>query len=87
MDGVSGEILYASLALKQFGLTDATLQESCFRIYNDRLIDHCAHIPDRLFGVGTISTYRIENAVRWARSSSPQKRRHAWRHDLAGPSS
>ena len=64
MDGVSGEILYASLALKQFGLTDATLQKSCFRINNDRLIDHCAHIPDRLFGVGTISTYRIENAVR-----------------------
>ncbi len=66
MDGVSGEILYASLALKQFGLTDATLQESCFRIYNDWLIDYCAHTPERLFGVGTISTYRIDNAVQEA---------------------
>ena len=63
MDGVSGEVLYASLAMNQFGLTDAALQEACFRVYNDWLIEYCSHVPDRLFGLGLISTYRIDNAI------------------------
>ncbi len=64
MDGVSAEILYPSLAMDQFGLKDAELQEACFRVYNDWLIEYCSHAPDRLFGVGNISTYRLDSAVR-----------------------
>lgn len=64
MDGVSGEILYPSLAMDQFGLPDAALQEACFRVYNDWLVEYCAHAPDRLFGVAPICTYRIDNAVK-----------------------
>jgi len=63
MDGVSAEILYPSLAMDQFGLRDAALQEACFRVYNDWLIEYCAHAPARLFGMGIISMYRIENAI------------------------
>src|SRR3954468_23225916 len=63
MDGVSSEVLYASLALNQFGIADAELQEACFRVYNDWMIEYCSHAPDRLFGLGLISTYRIDNAV------------------------
>lgn len=66
VDGVSGEILYPSLAMDQFGLTDAALQEACLAVYNDWLIEYCDYAPDRLFGVGAISTYRIDNAIREA---------------------
>ena len=63
-DGVSGEVLYPSLPLRQFGMTDAAFQEACFRVYNDWLIEYCAYAPDRLFGVALISTYQIDNAVK-----------------------
>jgi predicted TIM-barrel fold metal-dependent hydrolase len=63
MDGVSCEVLYASLALNQFALTDAELQEACFRVYNDWLIEYCSHAPDRLIGLALISAYNIDNAI------------------------
>lgn len=64
VDGVSGEVLYPSSAMDQYGLPDAVLQEACFRIYNDWLIDYCAHAPERLWGVAAISLYRIDEAIR-----------------------
>ena len=66
MDGVSAEVLYPSLALDQFGLSDAQLQEACFAVYNDWLSEYCSHSPDRLYGMGCISAYRIDNAVKEA---------------------
>lgn len=64
VDGVSGEVLYPSLTLTQFGMKDAALQEACFRTYNDWLIQYCSHCPERLFAVGTISAYNIDNAIK-----------------------
>jgi predicted TIM-barrel fold metal-dependent hydrolase len=62
-DGVSGEVLYPSLAMDQYSLEDSRLQEACFRVYNDWIIEYCAVAPERLFGIGMISTYNIEHAV------------------------
>src|SRR3954468_1137966 len=61
-DGVSAEVLYPSLTMDQFGLEDPELQEACFRIYNDWLIEYCNYCPERLFGVACISSYRIDQA-------------------------
>lgn len=63
MDGVVQDILYPSFALELFGLTDPVLQQACFSVYNDWLIDYCSAAPDRLFGVATLSTYDIGWAV------------------------
>src|SRR5256886_8514273 len=63
VDGVSGEVLYPSFALDLFGLQDAALQEACFRVYNDWILEYCAVAPDRLFGVACISTYDIAHGV------------------------
>ena len=63
VDGVSGEVLYPTLALDQYGIADATLQEACFRVYNDWLIDYCSYAPDRLFGIGMIAAYDSGPAV------------------------
>src|SRR5438094_9535220 len=48
VDGVSAEVLYPTLGLRLFGLDDRELQEACFRLYNDWIIDYCAPAPERL---------------------------------------
>jgi predicted TIM-barrel fold metal-dependent hydrolase len=63
-DGVSAEVLYPTLGLSLFGLDDATLQEACFQVYNDWLIDYCKVSFDRLVGVAAISIYDVDHAVR-----------------------
>lgn len=63
-DGVSGEVLYPTRALTQFGIEDVQLQEACFKLYNDWLMEYCAAAPQRLFGVACIPAYRIDEAVR-----------------------
>lgn len=63
-DGVSGEVLYPSFGLDLYGLTDAALQEACFRVYNDWIIEYCSVAPDRLFGIGNLSCFNIANAVK-----------------------
>ena len=63
VDGVSGEVLYPSLAMEQYGLPDAALREACFRVYNDWLIEYCSFSLDRLFGIAMICTYDIDQAI------------------------
>lgn len=64
VDGVRAEVLYPSLALTLFGLDDARLQEECFRVYNDWLMEYCRVAPARLLGIACLSAYDIEQAVR-----------------------
>jgi len=64
VDGLSAEVLYPTLLLKLFALDDAGLQEACFRVYNDWLIEYCSVDRDRLIGVAAISAYNIDNAVK-----------------------
>jgi len=66
VDGVSAEVLYPSYPMKLFSLDkeDTDLQEACFRAYNDWLMEYCSAAPERIIGIGMISTYDIESAVR-----------------------
>ena len=63
-DGVSAEVLYPTLGLRLFGIQDAKLQEACFRVYNDWVMEYCKVAPDRLVGVSMISTYDIDEAIK-----------------------
>src|SRR5215831_7594214 len=63
-DGLSAEVLYPTLLLKMFALSDAGLQQACFRAYNDWLIEYCSVDRERLVGVPAISVYDIDNAVK-----------------------
>lgn len=63
-DGLSTEVFYPTYLLDLFGLDDAKLQEACFRVYNDWLIDYCQVAPKRLIGIGAISVYDIDQAVK-----------------------
>jgi len=63
VDGLAAEVLYPTLMLGLFSLHDARLQQACFRVYNDWLVDYCSVAPHRLIGIGAISVYDIEHAV------------------------
>jgi predicted TIM-barrel fold metal-dependent hydrolase len=62
-DGVSAEVLYPTLALSLFSITDVELQQACFTVYNDWIAEYCHACPDRLIGVGLVSTYETDHAV------------------------
>lgn len=62
-DGVSAEVLYPTLGLNLFGMDDAGLQEVCFRVYNDWLMEYCQVAPKRLVGVPTISVYEVDHGI------------------------
>ncbi|MER5985800.1 amidohydrolase family protein [Streptomyces sp. NPDC001787] len=64
LDGVAGEVLYPSLALHLFWLADGDFQRACFRAYNDWLADYVRYAPERLAGLGLISLWDTEEAVR-----------------------
>jgi predicted TIM-barrel fold metal-dependent hydrolase len=64
IDGVSCEVLYPTLGLEQFGIPEPEVQEACFRVFNDWLIEYCSYAPARLLGLGCIATFDIDRAVR-----------------------
>jgi len=63
-DGVSAEVLYPTLGLRLFGLDDARLQEACFRVFNDWLIEYCQVASERLLGIGCIPIYDVDVALK-----------------------
>lgn len=62
-DDVSMEIIYPSRALTHFGIEEPGLQERCFSVYNDWLVEYCEGVPGRLLGVPAISAYDIRHAI------------------------
>jgi predicted TIM-barrel fold metal-dependent hydrolase len=63
-DGVNAEVLYPTLGLRLFGLDDAKLQEACFRVFNDWLIEYCQIANARLLGVACIPIYDTDVAIK-----------------------
>lgn len=61
--GTSGAVLYPTLARRFFTLRDPELQQACFRVYNDWIIDYCQSGRGRLFGIALLSPYDIDEAV------------------------
>ena len=63
-DGLSAEVLYPTLMLDLFALDDAGMQEACFRVYNDWLIDYCSVDTNRLIGIPAIPVYNIDVGIK-----------------------
>jgi predicted TIM-barrel fold metal-dependent hydrolase len=64
VDGVAAEVLYGTLTMRLFPITDAVLQRAFFRAYNDWLAEFCAHDPRRLHGLGVVSLWDVDEGVR-----------------------
>ena len=52
LDGVAAEVLYSSLGIALLSMKDVELQQACLRVYNNWLVEFCAHDPRRLVGIG-----------------------------------
>ncbi len=63
IDGVCAEVLYTSLGMPLFALSDGELQHHCFKVYNDWLAEFCAYNPQRLIGIALISLVDVGLAV------------------------
>lgn len=59
-DGIDGEVLFPTLALRLFRLSDAQLRSACFAAYNEWLAELCRGAPDRLRGIGLVSTPELQ---------------------------
>jgi hypothetical protein len=64
IDGVHAEVLYGTLGMRLFRVTDAVLQRAIFSVYNDWLAEFCAYEPHRLHGLGLISLWDVHEGVR-----------------------
>jgi predicted TIM-barrel fold metal-dependent hydrolase len=63
-DGVSAEVLYPTRGLGLFGIEDPALQEACFEVYNDWIMDYCSVNPDRLVGIPCIPIYDVNKGIK-----------------------
>ncbi len=63
VDGVDGEVIYPTIAMRMFSTPDVEFQKACFRAYNNWVADFCSRHPKRLKGVACISLDDIEGAV------------------------
>jgi len=64
IDGVQAEVIYTTLGLALFQLTDAKLQQACFRVYNGWVAEFQSHNPKRLHPVAMISLENIAEAIK-----------------------
>jgi predicted TIM-barrel fold metal-dependent hydrolase len=64
IDGVHAEVLYGTLGMRLFRVTDAELQRAIFSVYNDWLAEFCAYEPHRLHGLGLLSLWDVDEGVR-----------------------
>ena len=64
IDGVSGEVLYATYAMQLYQIQEVGLQEAAFHTYNEWMVEMCSHAPDRLKGLALISVYNVDQAVK-----------------------
>jgi len=70
IDGVAAEVLYSSLGLKVFSVTDPELQLACLKVYNQWLAEFCSHDPKRLLGVGLYSLEALPDVSEIERCAS-----------------
>lgn len=62
-DGIDAEVVYPTMAMKMYQIADADYKWACFTAYNDWVAEFCGAHPDRLKGVGMVSTDEPARAI------------------------
>ena len=72
-DGIAGEVMYPSLSMFTFAVTDPEIKAASFRQHNDWVLDYCKPNRDRLIGIGCLpvpDVRRVASPRRNARARS-----------------
>ena len=80
VDGVSLEIVYPSMAMPMFSISDVPYQQAVFRAYNSWVADFAAELPGRLFAIAMISLEDVQAGIE--ELGRRAQARPARRHDL-----
>jgi predicted TIM-barrel fold metal-dependent hydrolase len=62
-DGVVGEVLYPTIAMRFFTIEDQALANACIAAYNTWAAEFAASMPDRFKSIGIISLDSIPDAI------------------------
>ena len=64
LDGIDAEVLYPSILFNVYQIEDRDIVTSAFTAYNDWITAYCKKAPDRLFALGALQMYDLDQAIR-----------------------
>ena len=59
-DGITAEVMYASVGLALFRIEDDVLRQACFQAFNDWAAEYCSYDPKRLVGCAMIDVDDVQ---------------------------
>ncbi|HEU5402936.1 MAG TPA: amidohydrolase family protein [Terriglobales bacterium] len=63
MDGIDAEVLYPSVLFNVYQIENLDIVKATFRLYNDWVADYCSQQPKRLFPLGSVQLYDLDEAI------------------------
>jgi predicted TIM-barrel fold metal-dependent hydrolase len=64
IDGLDAEVLYPSVLFNVYQLEDLDIVKATFRLYNDWVGNYCKEQPERLFALGSVQLFDLDEAIK-----------------------
>jgi predicted TIM-barrel fold metal-dependent hydrolase len=63
LDGIDAEVLYPSMLFNVYQVPNLDIVKAAFSLYNDWIADYCRPQPDRLFALGSLQLFDLDQAI------------------------
>ena len=63
-DGIDAEVLYPSVLFNVYQVEDLDIVKATFALYNDWITSYCREQPERLFALGTVQLFDLDEAIK-----------------------
>ena len=63
IDGIDAEVLYPSVLFNVYQVPRRDIIHATFATYNDWITDYCSAAPDRLFALGCLQLWNLDEAI------------------------
>ena len=63
LDGIDAEVLYPSVLFNVYQIENLDIVKATFKLYNDWVADYCKQQPHRLFPLGSVQLYDLDEAI------------------------
>ncbi|SVB32230.1 uncharacterized protein METZ01_LOCUS185084, partial [marine metagenome] len=64
LDGIHAEVVYPSVLFNVYQIEDLDIVKATFKLYNDWVGAYCKEQPDRLFALGSVQLYDLDEAIK-----------------------